>query len=64
MRQILRYRSYRLLARADFAVRQGVDASYDVGADFQIAFELEDYDALLAAKEHIGAQGIEVLVPP
>ena len=42
LRQILRYRSYRLLARADFAVREGVDASYDVGEGFEIAFEPQD----------------------
>ena len=28
-----------------------------------IAFELEDYDALLAAKQHIEAQGIDVVGP-
>ena len=28
-----------------------------------IAFELEDYDALLAAKEHVQAQGIDVVGP-
>ena len=28
-----------------------------------IAFELEDYDALLAAKEHIEAEGIDVIGP-
>ena len=28
-----------------------------------LAFELEDYDALLAAKEHVEAQGIDVIGP-
>jgi hypothetical protein len=42
LRDLLRYRSYRLLARAELEAYAEIETTRNVGRDYQVAFELED----------------------
>ncbi len=40
LRELLRYDSYRVMAAADLEAREGERASYELGAEYRIAFQL------------------------
>jgi hypothetical protein len=40
LKELLRYQSYTLLARADFETQEGLDAAYELSNEYRIAFRL------------------------